>query len=136
MPRGRGEQQRDTSTPSSSFLAREESEVATETPSLEGWSIIRGAEAEWTPWGNDDNARAKLLGTADGYVLALVEAQAGYRGAPHEHAHAEILFVVNGTIRNQGEMLTTGDGYAAGAGSTHDDFEALAPSTYLSIFRL
>jgi hypothetical protein len=110
--------------------------VATEAPSLEGWSITRGAEAEWIPWGNDDNARAKLVGTADGYVLALVEAQAGYRGAPHEHAHAEFLFVVNGAIRNQGEILTTGDGYAAGAGSTHDDFEAVAPSTYLSIFRL
>jgi hypothetical protein len=115
MPRRRGEQQRDTSTPSPSFLAREESEVATETPSLEGWSITRGAEGEWIPWGNDDNARAKLLGTDDGYVLALVEAQAGYRGAPHERAHAEFLFVVNGTIRNQGEILMTGDGYAAGA---------------------
>jgi hypothetical protein len=33
-------------------------------------------------------------------------------------------------------VLTTGDGYAAAAGSTHHDFEALGPSTYLVIFRL
>lgn len=110
--------------------------METDTPSLEGWSITYDVDAEWVPWGDDGNARAKLLGTADGYVLALVEADAGYRGTPHEHAHAEFLFVVNGTIRSQGETLRAGDGYAAAAGSSHDDFEALAPSTYLSIFRL
>ena len=115
---------------------QEESEVETDTPSLEGWSITHDADLEWVPWGDDGNARAKLLGTADGYVLALVEADAGYRGTPHEHTHAEFLFVVNGTIRNQGVSLGAGDGYAAAAGSSHDDFEALAPSTYLSIFRL
>jgi quercetin dioxygenase-like cupin family protein len=110
--------------------------VATVNPSLEGWSITHGADADWTPWGEDGRARAKLLGTADGYVVALVEADAGYRGTPHEHAHAEFSFVVNGTIRSQGNILTTGDGYAAAAGSTHDDFETPLPSTYLTIFRL
>ncbi len=110
--------------------------MATDTPSLQGWSNTRGTEAEWTPWGDDGNARAELLGTADGYVLASVDAHAGYRGTPHQHAHAEFLFVVNGTIRRQGETLTTGDGYAAGVGSTHDAFETLALSTYPSIFRL
>jgi mannose-6-phosphate isomerase-like protein (cupin superfamily) len=110
--------------------------MSANTPSLDGWSISCAAETEWAPWGGANNARAKVLGTADGYTLALVEADAGYRGTVHEHAHAEFFFVVNGSVRTQGKVLTAGDGYAAGTGSRHDDFEVLAPSTYLSIFRL
>jgi hypothetical protein len=33
-------------------------------------------------------------------------------------------------------VITTGEGYAAAAGSIHDDFEVLEPPTYLSISRL
>ena len=105
-------------------------------PSLEGWDITHVEDAEWAPWGEGGNARAKVLGSADGYLVMLVEAQAGYEGTPHQHEHAEFFYLVEGRLRNQGQVLTTGDGYAAAGGSTHDDFEALAPSTYLVIFRL
>jgi quercetin dioxygenase-like cupin family protein len=105
-------------------------------PSLIGWDIHHGSEVEWIPWGGGDNARAKVLGEADGYVVALVEAQAGYRGSPHEHAHAEFFYVLEGTLTNQGETVHAGDGYAAAAGSTHTRFEARTAARYLSIFRL
>ena len=105
-------------------------------PSLEGWDIGHEAETDWMPWGEGGKARAKILGSADGYIVALVEAEAGYRGAPHEHSFAEFLYVLDGTLRNQGIAMTVGDGYAAAAGSVHDDFEAEAPSRYLSIFKL
>jgi quercetin dioxygenase-like cupin family protein len=108
----------------------------TASPSLEGWNIVHAGEVDWIPWGSGGNARAKVLGSADGYVVALVEADAGYVGTRHTHVHAEFLYVVDGHLRNQGRELARGDGYAAAAGSTHDDFEALSPSTYLSIFRL
>jgi quercetin dioxygenase-like cupin family protein len=104
-------------------------------PSLDGWNITRNAEADWVPWG-DGGAQAKVLGSADGYVVALVEAEAGYRGTPHEHTHTEFFYLLSGRLRNQGQELVSGDGYAAAAGSTHDDFQALEPSTYLSIFRI
>jgi quercetin dioxygenase-like cupin family protein len=102
---------------------------------LAGWSIAQNAVTDWVPWG-DGGARSKVLGSADGYVVALVQAEAGYRGTPHQHAYAEFFYVVNGRLRNQGQELISGDGYAAAAGSTHDDFEALEPSTYLSTFRI
>lgn len=105
-------------------------------PSLEGWDVTRADGAEWIPWGEGDRARAKIIGRADGYVIVLVEAQVGYHGTPHRHEHAEFLYVIDGRVRNQGQELTAGAGYAAAAGSTHDDFEALTPSTYLSVFRL
>jgi quercetin dioxygenase-like cupin family protein len=108
----------------------------TTPPSLEGWDITHADKADWAPWGEGDNARAKVLGSADGYLVMLVEAQAGYEGSPHQHEHAEFFYLVRGRLRNQGQELMTGDGYAAAAGSVHDDFVALEASTYVVTFRL
>jgi len=99
------------------------------------WSITKTDDAEWFPWGQTGDARAKILGSADGYFVTLVEADAGYKGTPHEHEHAEFFYLVNGTLRNQGQRLTAGDGYAAAAGSTHEDFETETAASYIVIFR-
>jgi ChrR Cupin-like domain len=104
-------------------------------PLHDGWNITRNADTDWVPSG-DGGARAKVLGSADGYLVALVEADGGYQGTPHVHGYAEFFYLVSGRVRNQGQELAGGDGYAAAAGSSHDDFEALEPSTYLSIFRI
>ena len=105
--------------------------------SLEGWNIVAADDAEWFPWvGTAGEARAKLLGSADGYSVMFVEAQPGYAGAPHEHSFAEFNFVVSGSVRNQGVEMKAGDGYAAAAGSTHADFETATGATYIVIFKL
>lgn len=80
--------------------------------------------------------RSKVLGSGDGYTVVLVEARPGYRGTPHEHAHAEFGYVVSGTVRNQGREMVAGDGYAAAAGSHHTDFETDTGATYVVVFRL
>jgi quercetin dioxygenase-like cupin family protein len=108
----------------------------TGTGLLDGWDITRGADAPWVPWGGAGAARAKVLGTGDGYVLALVEADAGYTGTPHEHTNTEFLYVLEGRIRNQGRAMGAGDAYVASIGSHHTGFEAEVPSTYLSIFKI
>jgi hypothetical protein len=104
--------------------------------SLDGWDMQHDAGTEWMPWGEGGKARAKVLGSADGYVVALIEAEPGYVGTPHEHAHAEFFHLVDGEVRNQGTTMTAGDGYAAAAGSTHTDFEVLAAARYINIFKL
>jgi len=103
---------------------------------LDRWDIRHAADAEWLPWGEGSTARAKILGEADGYTVTLIEAQAGYTGTAHEHTNAEFFFLVEGKIRNQGQKMRGGDGYAAAAGSVHSDFEALTPSTYVVIFKI
>ncbi|MFF2142351.1 cupin domain-containing protein [Kitasatospora sp. NPDC058190] len=75
-------------------------------------------------------------GQGDGYHIALVEGQPGYRTRPHVHEHAEFLYVISGTMRNQGVPMGTGDVFAASAGSVHSDFVADTEVRYLSIFRL
>jgi quercetin dioxygenase-like cupin family protein len=104
--------------------------------SLDGWDSGSAAEVEWLPWGSRGDARAKVLGAADGFTIVLVEAEPGYHGDPHEHAHPEFLYVIEGTLRNQGKEIGPGDGYAAAAGSTHADFATDTGATYISIFRL
>jgi hypothetical protein len=101
----------------------------------EGWDINHADELDWVEWGGG-GARAKILGSADGYVVALVEAEVGYEGTPHEHAYAEFFYLIDGEITNQGKAMRAGDGYAAAAGSRHNEFRAEAPARYISIFKL
>ncbi len=107
-----------------------------QSPSADNWDIRHDSDLEWLPWGNGDKARAKILGEADGYTIALIQAEAGYETPQHQHAHAEFFYLVEGSIRNQGQQMNTGDGYAAARGSEHTDFEVQSPSTYVSVFRL
>ena len=105
--------------------------------SLDGWDIVRASEADWMPWtGAAGEARAKILGSADGYTVVLVEAQPGYRGNAHVHEHAEFNHVVAGTLRNQGQEMAAGDGYAAAAGSSHTDFATDTGATYIVVFKI
>lgn len=106
------------------------------TELLAGWSIGRADDVEWVPWGSGGTARAKVLASGDGYHLALVEAPAGYAGDRHTHEHTEVLHVLTGEVRTNGEVLRAGDGYVASAGSEHVSFTTEAGATYLSIFRL
>jgi uncharacterized protein len=103
---------------------------------LDRWDIRHQSGAPWIPWGEGGKARAKVLGEADGYTATVIEAGPGYTGSHHEHTHAEFFYLIDGEIRNQGQTMSSGDGYAAAAGSIHSDFEVLSPSTYLIIWRI
>jgi quercetin dioxygenase-like cupin family protein len=105
--------------------------------SLDGWDIVHADTSEWLPWtGLAGEARAKILGSADGYTVVLVEAKPGYRGSPHGHSHAEFHYLVAGAVTNQGVEMKAGDGYAAAAGSSHDEFATDTGATYITIFKL
>jgi mannose-6-phosphate isomerase-like protein (cupin superfamily) len=105
--------------------------------SLSGWNIVRADDSEWLPWtGSAGEARAKVLGTADGFTVVFVEAQQGYQGTPHQHTYPEFHYLVSGTVRNQGQDMQAGDGYAAAAGSSHDEFVTDTGATYITIFKI
>jgi hypothetical protein len=106
------------------------------TPPLDGWDIRHAADLDWIPWGSQTNAQAKVLAEADGYTVALIQAEAGYRTSAHDHAFPEFFYLLDGVVRNQGLVMNGGDAYAAGVGSTHTDFETHTPASYISIFRL
>jgi quercetin dioxygenase-like cupin family protein len=96
----------------------------------------RAADVDWVPWGSQGNAKAKVLAEADGYTVVLVQAEPGYQSGAHDHAYPEFFYLLDGVVRNQGQLMNAGDAYAAGTGSVHTDFEAQTSATYISIFRL
>ena len=49
---------------------------------------------------------------------------------------AEFFFLLDGTVRNQGQAMTKGDGYVAAAGSVHTDFATDTGANYIVIFKL
>jgi mannose-6-phosphate isomerase-like protein (cupin superfamily) len=104
--------------------------------SLEGWDIQSAHAGEWLPWGAKGDARAKILGTTDGYMVTYVEADAGYQGDPHVHGNPEFFYLIEGTVRNQGREMVAGDGYAAAANSAHADFATDTGARYIVIFKL
>lgn len=106
------------------------------TNPLTGWDINRTGSADWVDWGEGRRARARILAAGDGYMVVFVEADVGYAGTSHEHTHPEFSYVITGKVRSQGLIMQAGGAYVATAGSEHTDFEALEPSTYISIFRL
>jgi quercetin dioxygenase-like cupin family protein len=106
------------------------------TPSLYNWDIGHAADLDWIPWGSEGNAKAKVLAEGGGYQVVLVQAEAGYSSGAHDHAHPEFFYLLDGVVRNQGQMMNAGDAYVADAGSVHTDFRTQVPSTYVSIFRL
>ena len=76
--------------------------------SLESWDIARPDGADWIPWGQGSDARAKILANADGYLVVFVQAKVGYRGTPHRHEHAEFLYVIDARVRSQGKDVSAG----------------------------
>ncbi len=104
--------------------------------SLAGWSVERFNQVAWAPWGGSGETPAKGAGNSDGYFLTLIEAEAGYRGDPHEHVYPEFLYVIDGSVRTQGQTMKRGDGYAAAAGSSHTDFATDSGATYVLLFKL
>ena len=104
--------------------------------SRQGWDVRRFDEVDWIAWGSRGNARAKVLGVADGFHVVLVEAEAGYEGGPHDHTHPEFFYLIEGDVRNQGDKMSTGDGYAASVGSSHTEFVTLSPARYLTVFKI
>jgi uncharacterized protein len=104
--------------------------------SLAGWDIHEADATEWVPWGTTGQAKAKILGFADGYMVAYVQADAGYRGDPHVHDNPEFFYLIDGSVRNQGRRMVAGDGYAAASASTHADFETDTGATYIVIFKI
>ncbi len=105
-------------------------------PSLEGWDIRRDCDVDWIPWGPTGDARAKILGVADGFHVVLVKTDPGYTAAPHGHDYPEFLYVLDGSVQNQGVQLSAGDAYAAAAGSSHTDFCTTRGATHLTVFKV
>lgn len=52
------------------------------------------------------------------------------------HEYPELFYLLEGKVRNRGQEMVAGDGYAAAPRSSHTDFATDTGATYLLVFRL
>ncbi len=98
-----------------------------------GWAFGNAADMDWQTL--SDKVAMRMLGVADGVGIALFKFAEGYEGGTHHHALAEFGYVLEGSVVANGVTLTTGEAYAAEAGTDHHE-GGTDGAVILSVFKL
>jgi len=99
-----------------------------------GWTFTDGGAMDWQPIA--EGARMKVLGIADGKMIATFKFEAGYVGGVHHHEEPEFSYILEGSMVSQGVQMEVGHAYAAQMGTTHDDFRTEIGCTLVSVFKI
>lgn len=83
--------------------------------------FLRSSEGLWQEVGAGVTAKVLFEDPVGGRVTALIRMAPGSRYAPHRHAQAEELYVIDGTCLCGGQLLKTGDYHRAAAETVHSD---------------
>lgn len=103
------------------------------TDALEGWTFTDSTAMEWQPMA--EGVAMKVLGAADGKLLAMFQFGAGYVGGTHHHEEPEFSYVLDGSVVSNGVRMEAGHAYAAVAGTTHEEFRTDDGCTLVSVFK-
>lgn len=107
--------------------------VAVADAALPGWVFGDANAMAWQPIG--ERIALKMLGHADGKVIAMFKFDPGYAGGAHSHVESEFTFVMEGSVVSNGVLMKTGQCYAVGAGTEHAEFRSDEGSVVLSVFK-
>ncbi len=105
-----------------------------ESTAPEGWSFSDSGSMPWQQRG--EGVAMKVLGVADGTMIASFQFQPGYVGGVHEHEQAEFTYILEGSLNSQGVMMYPGHAYAVEPGTTHDQFSTETGCTLVSVFKV
>ncbi len=114
-------------------MSHTENPVRVADAALEGWSFADASTMEWQPLG--DKIAMKMLGAADGKVIAQFKFEAGYVGGSHHHDEPEFTYVLEGSVISNGVLMTTGQSYAVVSGTDHTEFRTETGCTLVSVFK-
>jgi len=99
----------------------------------DGWTFTDANAMEWQPRG--DKVAMKVLGSADGKLIAMFKFDAGFVGDTHHHEEAEFSYVLDGAVISNGVRMEAGHAYAANAGTTHEEFRTDEGCIVVSVFK-
>jgi quercetin dioxygenase-like cupin family protein len=100
---------------------------------LTGWAFGNGNQVPWQALG--DHVEIKVLGAADGKVIALFRFAPGWVGGSHFHEDAEFTYILEGDLASNGVAMTAGHAYAARAGTRHEEHRTDNGCTIVSVFK-
>ena len=106
----------------------------TNTAAPTGWTFTDSGSVDWQPIA--EKASMKVLGIADGKMIATFKFDAGYVGGVHYHEEPEFSYILEGSMTSQGVHMDAGHAYAAQTGTTHDDFRSENGCTLVSVFKI
>jgi hypothetical protein len=113
---------------------REMTDLTTKAATPAGWTFTDGGAMDWQPIA--EGAGMKVLGIADGKMIATFKFEAGYIGGVHHHEEPEFSYILEGSMMSQGVQMDVGHAYAAQIGTTHDDFRTENGCTLVSVFKI
>jgi hypothetical protein len=120
--------------PQSMGYRREMTDLTTKDAAPAGWTFTDGGAMDWQPIA--EGAGMKVLGIADGKMIATFKFEAGYVGGVHHHEEPEFSYILEGSMMSQGVQMEVGHAYAAQIGTTHDDFRTENGCTLVSVFKI
>jgi len=120
--------------PRSMSYLREMTDTSTDPEAPAGWTFTDGGAMDWQPIA--EGAGIKVLGIADGKMIATFKFEAGYVGGVHHHEEPEFSYILEGSMVSQGVQMEVGHAYAAQIGTTHDDFHTENGCTLVSVFKI
>jgi anti-sigma factor ChrR (cupin superfamily) len=100
---------------------------------LTGWAFGDAGQVAWQAFGDD--VEMKVLGAADGKVIALFRFAAGWVGRTHFHEDSEFTYILDGDLVSNGVAMAAGHAYAARAGTTHAEHRTENGCTIVSVFK-
>jgi quercetin dioxygenase-like cupin family protein len=103
------------------LLARIEGHTDVRLDPLKGLTFVKAFEGTWQQMAPGVSAKVLFFDPASRRATALVRMAAGSRYAPHRHAEAEELYVLEGGCFCGGRELTAGDYHRAEAETEHHD---------------
>ena len=103
-----------------------------ETP--KGWTFADSSDVTWKTMG--PGVAMKMLGAADGRVIAMFKFEPSFAGGTHHHDEPEFSYILEGEIISNGVAMAAGHAYAAEAGTTHDEFRTDTGCTLVSVFKM
>ena len=95
------------------------SPLGPEKPPPAGFTFVHSGEAEWKEAAPGMWLKVLHADPSRDRMTALARMDPGCAYAPHRHAGAEELFVLEGTCNCGGRVLQVGDYHRAEAGSIH-----------------
>ncbi|MEQ8766946.1 MAG: SRPBCC domain-containing protein [Planctomycetota bacterium] len=97
------------------------------------WHYGDAAVAPWEP--GPEGQKIKRLASASGVHWILSEVVPGFEGPVHVHPGIEGLYVLSGSVINEGRRLGTGEACLAEGGTKHSEFRSEEGATFLVVFQ-
>ena len=108
-------------SPRERLMARVEGHTDVRLDPFKGLTFVKASEGAWQEMAPGVSAKVLFFDSVSRRATALVRMARGSRYAPHRHAEAEELYVLEGGCFCGGRELTAGDYHRAEAETEHHD---------------